>query len=158
MKKNDLIVNTEKTCAISFHPRLNNYPTRPHITFKNNEITYKSEIKFLGLLITENLNWQAQFYSLCANLNKTYYMITLLKNVMSTQMIWSTYFANFQSGLRYGIMFWGGDKKYTKIFRLQKKIIRLITDTHKRESCRPIFRRYQILMLASLYIFEILCF
>jgi hypothetical protein len=55
-------------------------------------------------------------------------------------------------------MFWGGDKKYTKIFRLQKKIIRLITDTHKRESCRPIFRRYQILTLASLYIFEILCF
>ena len=38
-EKNDLIVNIEKTCAISFHPRQNNYSTRPHITFKNNEIT-----------------------------------------------------------------------------------------------------------------------
>ena len=64
-----------------------------------------------GLFITENLTWQAQFYSLCANLNKTYYMIKSLKNVTNTQMIWSTYFANFQSRLRYGIMFWGGDKK-----------------------------------------------
>ena len=98
-------------------------PPDPHITFKNNEITYRSEIKFLGLLIMENLTWQAQFYSLCANLGKTYYMIKSLKNVTCTQMIWSTYFANFQSGLRYGIMFWGGDKKNTKIFLLQKKVI-----------------------------------
>ena len=85
-------------------------------------------------------------------------MIKSLKNVTSTQMIWCTYFANFQSRLRYGIMFWGGDKKYTKIFQLQKKVIRLITGTQKRESCRPIFRRFQTLTLALLYIFEILCF
>ena len=51
IEKNDLIINIEKTCAISFHHRQNNYPTRPHITFKNNEITYKSEIKFLGLFV-----------------------------------------------------------------------------------------------------------
>jgi hypothetical protein len=60
-EKNDLIVNIKKTCAISFHPRQNNYPTRPHITFKNNEITYRSEMKFLGLLITENLTLQALY-------------------------------------------------------------------------------------------------
>jgi len=39
-----------------------------------------------------------------------------------------------------------------------KEIIRLITGVHKRESCRPIFRKYQILTLTSLYIFEMLCF
>ena len=56
-------------------------------------------------------------------------------------------------------MFWGGDGKSIKIFRLQKKkVIRLITGAHKRESCRPIFRKFQILTLASLYIFEMLCF
>ena len=64
-EKNDLIVNIEKTCAISIHPRPNNYPTRLHIIFKNNEITYRSEIKFLGLIITENLTWQAEFSSMC---------------------------------------------------------------------------------------------
>ena len=45
-----------------------------------------------------------------------------------------------------------------KIFWLQKKVIRLITGVRKRESCRPIFRKFQILTLASLYIFEMLCF
>ena len=55
-------------------------------------------------------------------------------------------------------MFWGGYGKSIKIFRLQKKVIRLITGAHKRESCRPIFKKFQILTLASLYIFEMLCF
>ena len=121
--KNDLIVNIDKTCAISFHPHQDNHPTRPRITFKNNEIAYSSELKFLGLFITETLAWHAQIHSLCASLSKSYYMIKSLRNVTSTQMIWSTYFAYFQSRLRYGIMFWGGDGKSIKIFWLQKKVI-----------------------------------
>jgi hypothetical protein len=39
-----------------------------------------------------------------------------------------------------------------------KKVIKLITGTHKRTSCRPIFRKLKILTLVSLYIFEMLCF
>jgi hypothetical protein len=73
-------------------------------------------------------------------------------------MIRSIYFAYFQSRLRYGIMFWGGEVKSVKIFWLQKKMIQLITGVHKRISCRHIFREFQILTLASLYILEVLCF
>jgi len=45
--KNDLIVNIDKMCAISFHPHQNNHPTGLRITFKNNETAYSSELKFL---------------------------------------------------------------------------------------------------------------
>ena len=76
---------------------------------------------------------------------------------MSTQM-WSIYFAYFQSKLRYGIMFWGGDGKSAKIFCLQKKVIRLIIGVKKREFCKHLFREFQILTLASMYILEVLCF
>jgi hypothetical protein len=120
--RNDLIVNIDKTCAISFHPYQKNHPIRPHIIFKNKEIAYNSELKFLGLFITENLTWHAQIHSLCASLSKIYYMIKSLRNVISIQMIWSTYFSYFQSRLRYGIMFWGGDRKSMKIFRLKKRL------------------------------------
>ena len=48
--------------------------------------------------------WHAQIHSLCASLSKIYYMIKSLRNVTSTQMICSTYFAYFQSRLRYGIV------------------------------------------------------
>ena len=55
-------------------------------------------------------------------------------------------------------MLWVGELKSVKIFRLLKKAIRLITGVHKHESCRHIFRKFQILTLASLYILGVLCF
>ena len=67
-------------------------------------------------------------------------------------MIWGIYCAYFQSRLRYGIMFWSGEGQSVKIFWLQKKVIRLITGVHKHEPCRHIFRKFQILTLASMYI------
>jgi hypothetical protein len=126
MSKNELIINIEKTYAISFHPYQKSHPIKPHITFKNNGIAYSSELKFLGLNITETLTWQAQIHSLCTILSRSYYMIKSLKNVTSTLMIWNTYFAYFESRIRYGIMFWGGDGKSIRIFHLQKKVIRLL--------------------------------
>ena len=77
---------------------------------------------------------------------------------MSTKMLWHIYFAYVQSKLRYGIMFWGGDRRSVKIFRLQKKVIRLIIDVQKRESCKRLFREFQILTLISMCILEVLCF
>jgi hypothetical protein len=58
-------------------------------------------------------------------------MIKPLKNVTNTQTIWNAYFAYSESRLRYGIMFWGGDGKSIRIFRLQKKVIKLIAGVHK---------------------------
>ena len=55
-------------------------------------------------------------------------------------------------------MLWVGELKSVKIFRLPKKAIRSITGVHKRESCGHIFRKFQLLTLASLYILEVLCF
>ena len=85
-------------------------------------------------------------------------MIKYLRNATNTQMLWSIYFAYFQSKLRYGIIFWGREGKTVQIFRIQKKVIRLIVGAKKCESCKPLFRELQILTLASMYILEVLCF
>jgi hypothetical protein len=58
LSKNNLIINTEKTIAMSFHSKHNmGYSPRPQITFKNVKITYQSELRFLGICIMENLTW-----------------------------------------------------------------------------------------------------
>ena len=59
---NDLIVNTTKTVAMSFHLCHSKPPYKPSIVLQNSEITYKTEVKFLGMNITENLNWQAHMH------------------------------------------------------------------------------------------------
>jgi hypothetical protein len=74
---NDLIVNTTKTVAMPFHLCQSKPPYKLNILLQNNEITYMSEVKFLGMCIMENLSWQAHIRFLCHSLSKAYYMIII---------------------------------------------------------------------------------
>jgi len=50
---------------------------------------------------------EASIFSLCLNLSKVSYIIK--RGVLSPFVLRSVYFAKFQSLLRYGIIFWGGE-------------------------------------------------
>jgi hypothetical protein len=86
-QKNNLIINIEKTAAMSFHSKHTRFSLRPQITFKNINITYQSELRFLGIYITENLTWGAHARSLRAKLCKVIYIVKTLKETMSPYMI-----------------------------------------------------------------------
>jgi hypothetical protein len=53
--KNNLLINTEKTIAVSFHTKQHRNSLKPKATFNKMDIGYKSELKYLGIYITENL-------------------------------------------------------------------------------------------------------
>ena len=54
---NSLIINTDKTEATLFPLNKTCNLVMPKIVFKNFEISYKSEVKFLGINISNNLKW-----------------------------------------------------------------------------------------------------
>jgi len=54
---NNLIVNTVKMLAMSFHTPQNKKPVVPQVTFAGRYIPYNTETKFLGLYINENVKW-----------------------------------------------------------------------------------------------------
>jgi hypothetical protein len=56
--------------------------------------------------------------------------------------------------IRYGILFWGGDSQSTKVFKLQKKVVRLICNVARRMTCRELFRTLNILPVPCVYIME----
>jgi hypothetical protein len=95
--------------------------------FNENNVAYSLELKFLGLFVTENLAWHVQIHSLCSSPSKVYYLVKSVRDVMSIHMLWSVYFAHFQLRLRYGIIFWGRDDETIRVFRIQKKVLQLIT-------------------------------
>jgi hypothetical protein len=68
------------------------------------------------------------------------------------------YFAQVHSVISYGIIFWGSSTSVHKVFIMQKKIIRIITNTKPRESCRKIFKMMGIMTLYSQYIYSLLLF
>ena len=117
--------------AISFQYRKAT-SLKPIISIQDSIITYRSEVKFLGITITDNLCWQSHVRELSRALSKTYYMIRVLKQSVSTYILWNIYYAQFQSKIRYGIVIWGGSKDCVKILRVQKKVIRMIPGLKKR--------------------------
>jgi hypothetical protein len=60
--------------------------------------------------------------------------------------------------MSYGIIFWGNSSYSIKIFKLQKRVIRIITGAKNRDSCRELFKNLKILTLVSQYIFSVLSF
>jgi hypothetical protein len=58
----------------------------------------------------------------------------------------------------YGIVFWGNSPHSIHTFRLLERVIRIITNSRSRDSCRELFKKIKILPLKSQYIFSFLLF
>jgi hypothetical protein len=55
-------------------------------------------------------------------------------------------------------MFWGNSPHSPVIFKMQKRVIRILMGSGYRESCRGLFKELKILMLTWQYIFSLLLF
>jgi hypothetical protein len=77
---------------------------------------------------------------------------------MSQDTLVMVYYEYFHSIMSYGIIFWGNSSYSINVFRLQKKVIRIITGICSRDSCRDHFKRLKILPFQSQYVFSILMF
>jgi hypothetical protein len=52
----------------------------------------------------------------------------------------------------------GGGELNSKIFKLQKRVIRVMAGVNSKTSCRHLFKELNIFTLSSLYILEVTCF
>jgi hypothetical protein len=84
---NDRIINITKTVATSFHICHSKHTYKPHILLQNKDIEYKTEVKFLGRYITEDLSWWAHVYYLCDSLSKNFIIIKSVKNIFSSHVL-----------------------------------------------------------------------
>jgi len=60
--------------------------------------------------------------------------------------------------MSYGIIFGGNSTHSMEIFRIQKRVICIITKSSNRASCHQLFKQLEILPLQSQYIFSTLLF
>jgi hypothetical protein len=67
---------------------------------------------------------------------------------MGTETLKSVYFAYFQTIMPYGTTFWR-NSMYRKSILIQNRIIGIIARTTRRGSCRKLFKKFNVLPLAS---------
>jgi len=156
-QNNNLMTNIEKTIAMSYHTTHSKFP-RPKITYKNKDITYKLNTKFLGIYIVDNLKWTTHINTFRLQLCKVCYIIKSVQGLMESGLIRSLYQSKFELLVRYGVIFWGVENESISIFKLQKRVIRTMCGVGKSTSCRQLFKDRKILTVTLIYAFEVLCF
>jgi hypothetical protein len=96
-----------------------------------------------------------------SKLGSACYAVRPVKAYMLQETLRMIYFSYIHSVMTYGIIFWDNSPHSIHIFRLQKRIIRIITDSRSRDSCRELLKELKILPPPppqSWYIFFLLLF
>jgi hypothetical protein len=91
-------------------------------------------------------------------LNKASYVSRSLKQVLFSESLKMVYFSIFHSVMSYGIMFWAVSTYSKIIFTIQKRVIRIITNSSNKDSCQDLFKKLNILPLQSQYLLTLLMF
>jgi hypothetical protein len=81
-----------------------------------------------------------------------------LKPLLTLKALKMVYYSYFHSVMSYGIIFWGTSPYSDNILKIQKIILRIITDSSQRESCRQLYKQQQILTVHGQYIYSLLMF
>ena len=155
-KINQPVLNL-KTHYLQFNTK-NNRDCDLKLNHQGTNIASSSTTKFLGLTIDDTLLWKAHIDQVMPKLNIACFILRTVHGVMSLEALRVVYFACLRSIMSCGIIFWGNQPYSEKLFKIQKKAIRIITNSRPRDSCRELFKRLEILPLYSQYIFSISTF
>jgi hypothetical protein len=128
------------------------------VVVSNSIITNINSTKFLGLITDSTLSWKDHITELTPKLNKACYVIRTLTFLRSPEVLRMVYFSCFHSIMSYSIIFWGNSHQSINIFKIQKRIIRIMTNSNRHDTCHPFFNHLRILPLPSQYIFSLLLF
>jgi len=109
------------------------------IKYEDKQISIAKETKFLGLFINNNLSWKTYIECIKSKLCSAFYAMKSLKPYVTINTLKIIYYSYFHSVMTYGLLFRGNSPESIKIFRLQKKIIRIMMGCRSRDSCRKLF-------------------
>jgi hypothetical protein len=127
---------------MEFHPtNLNNSAIQ--IKSNANIIHNTRELKFVGLILQNTSSWKSHIDMLAAKLHKACFIARILRPFLSLNVLKTVYYAFFHSIMMYGLICWGASTHSFNIFKLQKRMIRILMGARPRDSCRKFFKTFK---------------
>ena len=154
---NQLNLNLTKTYFLEFRP--SNQPIdNKHIHYNDKYVSNVTQIKFLGLTLDDKLSWNQHIDRIISKLSSVTYALKQVKYSLMIDALKLIYYAQVHSIMSYGVIFWGNSPSAGRVFKLQKRIIRIIANKKPRDSCREVFKSMRINTLYSQYIYSLILF
>ena len=148
LHRNKLLINTTKTKMTIFHTP-HRKVTYPRIKINNSSVEVVDEFKFLGIFIDKHLKWSTHTEFIANKISKYTRVINRLKHTLPPRILLTLYNTLILPHLHYGLLLWGHYSD--RIFKLQKRAIRTISNSKFNGHTEPICKLLSILKLPDLY-------
>lgn len=149
-------INTAKGSALTWFGKnglsLNETKTKT-IMFSHKKIGEQESSMFLGFCLDPILSWESHVAFIAAKLSKIIFVIRSLRNELPRQSLLIAYHSIFLSHCRYGILAWGHSPHSSRIFGLQRKVLRVIFGIGYREDVANVYVGNNLFTIPSLYIY-----
>ena len=149
---NGLSLNVNKTENIIFSLR----PVISDLDLRN---TCRADsVRFLGVYLDNTLVFDTHVDQVSKKLSKSIFLLKNLKRTVDNKVLIMAFHALFQSHCNYGILAWGHAAQASRIFKLQRRAVRVLENLHYRADVRQTFIKLNILTLPSMYILSCLTY
>ena len=149
LNTNKLSINTSKTKYMIFHYRQRRNIQNLDLVMNNVVIERVAVFDFLGLMISETLDWSHHINKISNKIVKVIGIMRRIKRYIATGTLRTIYNALIQPHLYYAILAWGFSS--SRIFKLQKKAIRIICGAKYNAHTDMIFKEQFILKVQDIF-------
>ena len=158
---NKLTLNTDKSTFTIFKSKrkiINNLPE--HLEFSDYKIKRTSFVKYLGVIIDENLTWDLHINEICTKLKSLFHVFYNIRDYLSIDNIKTIYYTLIYSRIKYGITLYGqaGTKRLNRVQTLQNQLLKVLLGKKYRFPTDNLHRELNILKVRDISNQEILTF
>ena len=155
LKLNKLSLNVQKTKLMIFHRRQKQI-NELNISINGTDIERVESFNFLGLHIHESLSWRTHTDIVRNKISKVVGILYRLNNIFPKYILQTLYNSLIMSYINYGLLLWGVESH--RIEPLQKKAIRLITNSNYSAHTTPLFIELGLLKVQDMFKLKLLKF
>lgn len=171
LKQNILTLNTAKTKFLCFHktsasaPKLQrdikvhnrNCINAPVPNCTCDHMSRTKTVRYLGIMIDENLNFREQVSAVSGRVRKLIHTIKLLRESADFSLLKAIYLALGQSIINYCILAWGGltSSVILKLERAQRAVLKVALKKPIRYPTSDLYNDAQVLSVRKLYLIRV---
>ena len=160
---NKLSINVSKTKYTLFHSanKKDKIPLElPLLKIDNNKIERETSIKFLGVILDENISWKKHIETVENKISKNMGILGKVSNLLNTKCLKNVYFSLIHSYINYANIAWASthQTKLKSINSKQKQCSRYIYHEEPRTHAKPLMQKMKALNVFQINIFQVLVF
>ena len=156
---NKLTLNLKKTKFMLFSKQQKKKAKLKKFKININKYCIKqvTEMKYLGVILDNKLNWHNHIQYVCAKLAKAAGIIYKVRKKAPQNVLMLLYHSLVGTYLRYGLASWGSAKTtaLSKLQALQNKVVRYITHSSQSTDVNKEYKALGVLRIDELYILEV---